>query len=162
MYDQDPCGANCDHSWQHCTVWQWKIVDYCAWRGLCTFNIIWKAWVQSEFSMKEMYPSLIFFEMLILDSTYPYWSIVCYLFWKASWPAYSFYLLIFLCHHSKFSIFVQWSHQITILHLWIKLDIFSSYIRFHYMTMGIIIGVDIVIYILMLLWIPHFNGNSIK
>jgi hypothetical protein len=67
--------------------------------------------------VKEMYPSLISRRMLILDSIYPHWIIVCYLFWKASKPAYSFNLLIFLSHHSKFSMFIQWSQQITVLHL---------------------------------------------
>jgi hypothetical protein len=55
--------------------------------------------------------------MLILGSIYPQWIIVSYLFWKASQPAYSFNLLIFLSHHSKFSKFVVWWQQITVLHL---------------------------------------------
>jgi hypothetical protein len=80
--------------------------------------------------VKEIYPSLISRRMLILDSIYPHWIIVCYLFWKASRPAYSFSLLIFLSHHNK---------------LLYKI---SSY--------------DIVIYIIMLFRISHFNGNSIN
>jgi hypothetical protein len=112
--------------------------------------------------VKEMDPSVISHRMLIFDGIYQHWSIVCYLFWKANRLAYSFRVLIFLSHHSKFSMFVQWLHQIIVLHLWIELDTFSSYIRFIYMTIGIIIGLDIVMYIIILLWIFHFNGKFIK
>jgi hypothetical protein len=52
-------------------------------------------------------------------------------------------------------------HQITTHVIGIKLDTFSCYIVFFHKIMGIILGVDIAKYILLLLEIPHFNGSSI-
>ena len=64
-----------------------------------------------------MYCSVVHGRRLILDSKNPHLIVVCFVFWLASEPLIAFGLMMLYSCHYKFSMFILWLHQSTVIHL---------------------------------------------